>query len=172
MDFSEVIKNRYSCRKFSDKKVEKEKIDKIIKAGILAPTAVNYQPFKIWKVESSEAKTNIHKVTKCTFGADTFLIVGADKSKAWTREFDGQNFADVDAAIIATHMMLEIHNLGLESTWVGYFDAAKLKEIYPQMKEYNLIAIFPIGYADEVEEGKPSPRHNQRKDENILTEII
>ena len=172
MDFLELAKNRYSCRKFSDRKVEDEKIEKIIKAGICAPTAVNYQPFKIWRVESEEARVNIHSVTTCTFGANTFLIVGCDRTAAWTREYDNYNFADVDGAIVATHMMLEIQALGLGTTWVGHFDAAKLKEIYPEMKNYDLIAIFPIGYSDESDGGKPSPRHSIRKSEAELVKNI
>mgnify|MGYP000956572518 CR=1 FL=1 len=63
MNFLELAKERYSCRQLSDKKVEKEKLDKIIEAGILAPTATNAQPYKIWLIESDEAKENLLKRT-------------------------------------------------------------------------------------------------------------
>ena len=52
MEFSEVIKNRYSCKKFSDKEVEKEKLDQILEAGRLAPTAKNLQEQHIYVVQS------------------------------------------------------------------------------------------------------------------------
>ena len=172
MDFLTLSKERYSCRKFSDKKVEKELIDKIIEAGITAPTAVNKQPFKIWSMDSEESKENIRKITSCSFGADTFLVVGAKKDDAWTRGFDNKNFAEVDASIVATHMMMEITDLGLASTWVGFFDAPQLKKFYPQMEDYELIAIFPIGYASDDEGGAPSPRHCQRKSKETLVEVL
>ena len=78
--------------------------------------------------------------------------------------------ADVDASIVATYIMLAIHNEGLRSTWVGHFDADKLKGFFPQMADYDLIAIFPIGYA--TEKGVPSPRHTQRKAAVELVEVL
>ena len=161
MDFYELAQKRYSCRKFSDKPVEQEKIDKIIEVANLAPTAVNNQPFVIWNMKSDAAKEAIRQSTKCHFGANTFLVVGASKDLGWDREYDNHNFAEVDASIVATHMMLEIKELGLDTTWVGWFDAPKLQELMPKMKGYELIAVFPIGYA--AEDAKPSIRHDERK---------
>ena len=156
MDFLELAKERYSCRQLSDKKVEKEKLDKIIKAGILAPTATNAQPYKIWLIESKEAKANRYQ-----FGAEVFFVVGAKKDAAWVRKFDNYNFADVDASIVATHMMLEITELGLGTTWVGHFDEPLLKTEFPEMKDYELIAIFPVGYP--AQDVKPAERHYVRR---------
>ena len=157
MDFLELAKKRYSCRSISDKPVEDEKIEKILKAGMLAPTAVNFQPFKIWVVKSAEGVEKIGKITTCTFGAPLFFVVGGLEANAWNRKYDGKNFADVDASIVATHMMLEVEDLGLASTWVANFDAVKIKELFPEMTDYNLIAIFPVGYANS--DAKPSERH-------------
>lgn len=58
-------------------------------------------------------------------------------------------------------MMLEITELGLGTTWVGHFDAPLLQEEFPEMKGYELIAIFPVGYP--ATEAKPSERHTVRK---------
>lgn len=162
MDFNTVIRQRYSCRSLSDRPVEQEKLDKIIAAARLAPTAVNRQPYRIFLMQSDDAVQAMQQVTTCTFGAGTFLVVGAKPQDAWVREFDGKNFAEVDGAIVATHMMLEIENQGLSTTWVGYFDAPKLQALYPQMAGYSLIAVFPVGYA--AADGGPSPRHEQRRD--------
>ncbi len=170
MEFQEMIEKRYSCRKFSDKKVDAELIEKIIEAGRVAPTAVNTQPFKIFWLDSEQARENIRQASSCTFGADQFLIVGYQEEKGWERSFDQRNFADVDASIVATHMMLAIEDLGLSTTWVGYFDAPMLQSLYPQMKEYHLIALFPIGYA--AEDAVPSERHFKRKSKKELVEII
>ena len=65
--------------------------------------------------------------------------------------------------------MLAIQAEGLASTWVGSFDAPKLQELFPQMAEYEMIALFPIGYADDA---KPSPRHTERRAVEDAVEIL
>lgn len=170
MEFNELIQDRFSCRALSDREIPREALDRILEAARVAPTAVNKQPFKIWAVESPEARAKLAETTNYTFGAGVFLVVGGKADEAWIRQYDGRNFADVDASIVATYIMLAIHNEGLRSTWVGHFDAPKMKEFFPQMADYDLIAIFPIGYA--TEKGVPSPRHAQRKNVAELVEIL
>ena len=170
MEFNELIRERFSCRSLSDRDIPHEALDRIFEAARLAPTAVNKQPFKIWAVESPDARTKLAETTSYTFGAGVFLVVGGKNEDAWVRQYDGRSFADVDAAIVATHIMLAIHNEGLRSTWVGHFDAPKLKETFPQMADYDLIAIVPIGYP--TEKGIPSPRHPQRKAAVEIVEVL
>lgn len=172
MSFLELVKNRYSCRKMNNKKVSSNDIDKILDAAIVAPTAVNYQPFKLWVLDSNDSKEKIKSVTNYTFDADTFIVVGSNKNEAWVRKYDQKNYADIDASIVATHIMLEIEDLGLNTTWVGSFDAPKLKELCPQMKDYELIALFPIGYKSNEDAGKPSTRHLVRKEKQTLVERL
>ncbi len=162
MDFLELAKERYSCRKISNKEVEQDKIDKILEAARLAPTAVNMQPFKVWVIKSPEAIAKVGKATLFTFGAPLIIVVGAKKEDAWVRQTDHKNFAEIDATIVATHIMLEIHQLGLGTTWVGYCDEGRLKTLFPEMSDYNIVALFPTGYPDN--DAEPSPRHSQRKD--------
>ncbi|MBE6827641.1 MAG: nitroreductase [Ruminococcaceae bacterium] len=171
-DFLDLTYARYSVRSLSNRKVEDEKIAKILEAGLNAPTAVNYQPVKIWVIKNEEARRKVGLCTKFPFvrQAGVIFAVGSDESSAWVRPFDSKNFADVDASIVATQMMLEIHELGLGTTWVGYFDEEKLKEFFPEMNGYNMIALFPVGYA--AEDGTPSERHTKRKSkEEMVTEI-
>lgn len=170
MNFSELAEKRYSCRKFSDKKVDGALLDQIVETAKKAPTAVNKQAYKIFRFDSQQAKEKLRSVTNFSFGADAFLAVGYKEEDAWVRKFDDMNFAAVDAAIVATHVMLEICALGLGTTWVGYFDAPRLKELCPEMQGYELIAVFPIGYAAEDDE--PSEQHFQRKaTQEILKEL-
>ncbi|MDO5718922.1 MAG: nitroreductase family protein [Tissierellia bacterium] len=170
MEFKNLTKERYSCRSLSERKVEREKIEEIIEIARLAPTAVNRQPIKIFAMDSEDAKENIRKSTRCIYGADTFLVVGYKEDEAWVREFDNRNFGDIDAGIVATHILLAISSLGLNTTWVGHFDAPLLKEKYPEMKDYELIALFPIGYA--AEDGGPSDRHFQRKSKDEIISYL
>ena len=170
MNFIDLAKSRYSCRKFSTRLVENEKIDKIIEAGLLAPTGINAQPFKIWKIESEEYINKVAQATPFTFGARTILAVGADKTQAYNRKFDDKNFAEIDAVIVATHMMLEVQELGLGTTWVGHFDPKILKAQIPQMKDYEIVGLFPIGYP--AEDVKPSEKHFQRKAKEEVVTIL
>lgn len=170
MEFLDLASRRYSCRKFSDRAVEQEVVEKIIDAAVLAPTAVNTQDFRIFVMASDEAKNNLKKTTDYMFDAPNFIVLGARNNGSWTRSYDKRNFSDVDAAIVGTHIMMEISDLGLASTWVGYFDAPKLKEMYPQMQEYDLIALFPFGYA--AQDAQPSAGHQKRKSREELVEIL
>lgn len=170
MKFQELAEKRYSCRKMSSRKVEKELIDRIVETGTKAPTAVNMQPVKIFRMESEAAKKAVRSATVYTFGADDFLIVGYRNEDGWVRGYDGRPFADVDAAIVATHIMLQIEDLGLSTTWVGHFDAPGLRQLCPEMQGYELIALFPIGYA--AEDAKPAPRHFARKTPEEMTTVL
>lgn len=170
MEFMELAKSRYSCREMTQKPVSKELMEKILETALSAPTAVNRQPYKIFWLDSDKAKENLKKAARRTFGADAFLLVGYKKDSAWVREYDEMNFASVDASIVATHIMLEIADLGLATTWVGHFDAPMLKEMYPQMNDYELIALFPIGYA--APDSEPSPRHFEKKPREEVVEIL
>ena len=170
MEFNELIQDRFSCRSLSDSEIPHEALGRIFEAARLAPTAVNKQPFKVWAVESPEARAKLAETTNYTFGAGVFLVVGGKNEDAWVRQYDERNFADVDASIVATYIMLAIHNEGLRSTWVGHFDVPKLKEAFPQMADYDFIAIFPIGYA--TEKGIPSARHTQRKPAVEIVEVL
>ena len=89
------------------------------------------------------------------------IAVGGTTEGAFLRPSDNRNFGDVDASIVATHIMLAIHALGLGSTWVGFFDVPKAKELFPDMKDYDLVALFPVGYP--ADDAVPSDRHALRK---------
>ena len=100
--------------------------------------------------------------------AKVIFAIGADPSQAWVRPFDEKNFADVDAAIVITHMMLEIHDLGYGSTWIGHFDVNALGELFPEMKNYNMTGLLPVsGIA-----AAPSERHEKHKPLDELVTVL
>ena len=170
MKFLELAKARYSCRMLTAKEIEPEKIDRILQAAVAAPTAKNIQPYKIWKIASTEAVDKLKQTTNYTFGANLALVVGVKYDEAFTRPFDKVNFAQIDGSIVATHIMLAVQDEGLGTTWVGYFDAPKMRELFPEMKDYELIAIFPIGYP--AESAKPMKPHFMRRNiEDAVTEL-
>lgn len=169
--FSELAHARYSVREFDGCDIPDEVLEKILDAGICAPTAVNFQPIRIWVFKSEEAREQLLSCTKMKFiaPAKVILMIGAKPENAWVRPFDEKNFGIVDASIVTTHMMLAIHDLGYGSTWIGHFDAGKVQELFPETQGYELVGLLPIsGIAKECQ---PSPRHTQykEKDELIVT---
>ena len=161
MNFQELASERYSCRDISSRSVDPALIETIVATASKAPTAVNKQPIRIFRMQSARAKEAVRHACASTFGANIFLIVGYSESEGWVRSYDNRPFADVDAAIVASHIMLQATDLGLATTWIGHFDAPFLKETFSEMRDYELIALFPIGYASES--AAPSDRHFSRK---------
>ena len=161
MEFNDVLNRRYSCRAFAERGVEAEKVERILEAGRVAPTAVNRQPVHIWAVSSLETLEAIKGVTRSNYGAPLILVVGCRPADAWVRRYDGKNGAEVDAAIVATYLMLAAENEGLCTLWVGSFDPALLREILPDAEGYELVAMINVGYP--ARESKPSPMHAVRK---------
>ena len=168
MDFLTLAKERYSCRKLTDRPVSEEQIRAILEAGLAAPTACNYQPFKIWVMTSDEALAKVKASCRQQFlqPCPVVFVIGGDHSCAWVRDYDGKNFADVDAAIAATHMMLEIQDQGLATTWIGHFDPKRLADLFPDMQGYSLTAMFAVGYA--AEDAVPAEPHTKCRPEEEL----
>lgn len=161
MDFLELAKERYSCRSFSTKKVEKEKIEKILESANLAPTARNFQPQRILVLTEKEQLEKISSCTQYGWNAPVIMILFYDKEVSYKRDkYDGKEFGDIDISIVTTHMILEAQSLELGTTWVGAFDPAKLIEVYNIPENLIPVAILPIGYPSE--EAKPSKLHFQR----------
>ena len=169
-DFLTLSKERYSCRDFSSKKVPEELVEKIKECALAAPTAVNRQPWKVWVVSSEEALSRIAPTTRSNYGAPLIFVVGVDSSKAWVRGFDGKNGAEIDGAIVATHILLEAQDLGLASVWVASFDPALLSEVLPGSDSYHPVAMIYVGYPGE--KAAPSPMHGTRKDPSEVFEDL
>ena len=161
MDFLNLAGKRYSVRKFSDKPVEKEKLDKILEAGRLAPTACNNQPQKIIVINDKPALEKVNKCTRYGFGAPVVLIICYNKGESWKRSSDGKDMGDVDAAIVTTHLMLAAASMGLGSTWVGSFDPAAARREFALPDNIIPVAFLPVGYP--AEDAMPSGNHSSRK---------
>ena len=159
MEFEKLINERFSTRKFKSEEVSDELIKKILEAGRVAPTAKNIQPQKIYVVKSSEGLNKIDQVSPFRYNAPVVLLICSDKSIAWTKG-DYSSF-EMDATIVATHMILEATNVGLNSVWVGVFDNAKTKEVFNLEENIEPICLIPIGYKEE--DVVPSPMHTSRK---------
>ncbi len=168
MDFLDLARERYSCRSFSTKKVEKEKIEKILEAARLAPTARNSQPQRILVLTEENQLEKLSACTRYGWNAPTVMIVFYDQNISYKRDnYDNKEFGDIDLSIVTTHMVLEAQNLGLGTTWIGAFDPQKLVEVYEVPKNLVPVAILPIGYP--TLESYPSKLHFQR---NEITDFV
>lgn len=148
MNFLGIAKSRYSVRSYSDKKVEQEKLDKILLAAHVAPTAANLQPVRLIAVQSDEGLNKIGKSANI-YGAPLAIIVCSEHNKAWTRPFDGKQTVDIDASILTDHMMLEATELGLGTVWICYFKADIIKREFNLPNNLEPINILAVGYSNE-----------------------
>ena len=157
--FLTLAGERYSCRSFDTREVPDELVESILEAARLAPTACNYQPVHVWVVRTEEALEKLGKTTQYLYGSRLVFMVGCNPSEAWVRKYDEKNGAEVDAAIVGTHIMMEAADLGLGSVWVGSFDPAAIAEAFPEVAGWDIVALFPVGYPASA----PTPGHAQRK---------
>jgi len=159
--FLQLASKRYSCRGFSHRAVSASKIQIILEAGRLAPSAKNLQPVHVWVVSSDEALAKLRTVHPC-YDAPVVFLVGYNPSQAWVRALDGKGSGEVDAAIVGTHMMLAAADVDLDSVWIGSFDPARLKELFPETAGYEIALLLPVGHA--ASGTVASERHGQRQE--------
>ncbi len=165
MEFENIIRKRTSVRKFSDKKVEQAKLAKILEAGRLAPTAKNNQPFKIFVVNSEEGLVKIDNASRCRYGAKTVLIVCGNKEEAYHK--GDYSTYEMDSCIVATHMMLEATNIGVDNIWIESFDEYILRNEFNIPSEYIPVCLLPLGY--KASDCPINPLHEKRKN---IEEIV
>lgn len=150
MTVLDVAKRRFSVRKYADRSVEKEKLDKILEAAHVAPTAANMQPVKLFVIQSREGLAKVGRAAN-VYEAPVVVVVCADRSRAWKRPFDGKITTDIDASILTDHMMLEATEQGLGTVWICYFKPDVLKRELELPDDLEPVNILAIGYSEEPE---------------------
>lgn len=168
MVFTEVIRNRYSCKKYnSAKQVGDEQLAAILEAGRVAPTAKNLQEQHIYVVRSAEGLAKIDACTPCRYGAPTVLVVAYDKTNVYTYptakgpETDHRKSGTEDAAIVATHLMLGAYNAGVDSCWLNCVHIDDLHKALGLPANEEILMLLDLGYA--ADEAKPLQNHFSRK---------
>lgn len=157
MDFLKLAAERYSVRKFAERAVPAEAIGQILKAGHLAPTACNRQPQRILVIQSEAGISRLRKCTVCHFNAPAALLVCFDKNECWKRSYDGKSSGDIDASIVAAHMMLEAWALGIGTTWVMHFDPEAVRDEFSVPDNLEPTALLVMGYP--APDAEPAPGH-------------
>jgi nitroreductase len=164
MDFFDVIRQRYSVRAYLPDAVEDEKLQKVLEAARLAPTACNRQPFRLVVMPTQTHRDALKKLYHRDFLTQAPLVIGiyADTGAAWVRG-DGKCYADVDAAIVMDHIVLAATALGLGTCWIGAFDAQAARDAVNFGDEYEPVAFTPLGYP-----AKPAPDRVRKDMDDIV----
>ena len=161
MEFTQVIENRYSCKKFSARQLAPAQLDAILAAGRVAPTAKNLQEQRIYVIQSAQGLAKIDAATPCRYGAPTCLVVAFDRSNVFTYPGGKRDSGMEDASIVATHLMLAAANAGVDSCWLNFFDPDKAAKELGLPENEEVLMILDLGYA--AEGAGPLANHGSRK---------
>ncbi len=161
MEFKEVVKNRYSCKKYDGRQIGEEQLKAVLEAGRLAPTAKNLQEQKVYVIQSPEGLAKIDSLTPCRYGAPTVLAVAFDRDDVYTYPGGKRNSGVEDATIVATHMVLAACDAGLDSCWLNNFDPEAAARALGLPENEEVLMLMDLGYA--AEGAGPLPNHGKRK---------
>lgn len=170
MNFAELAVSRYSVRSFSDKPVEEEKIQQVLRAGQAAPSARNRQPQQIYLLKSAEALDKIRTITPCAFQAPIVFLMCGDINRGWKNSFTGHDETEMDVSIVTAHMMLQAADIGLGTTWVCYFDSERVKAEFHLPEGIQPFCLLPMGYP--AEDAQPNERHFIRRPLSESVQIL
>ena len=153
MDLYDAIRTRRSIRAYKPDPIEPAKLDRILEAGRLAPSACNLQPWAFVLIADPAIRKDFKKVYKQPWICDApvILIVCADTAKAWKR-WDGQEYWQADCAIAMQNMISAATALGLGTCWIAAFDEPACAKLLNLPAHIRPVAITPIGYADEAKD--------------------
>lgn len=159
MDFLKLCADRYSVRSFSDALIPDEVLSQILEAGRLAPTAMNFQPQRVFVIRSEEALAKMRTVKKC-YGANTVLMICGDTEIACNRPKVDHCLAEMDCTIVTTQMMLAAQALGVGSCWICAFDVPAMAKVFDLPENLTPYILLALGHPSE--DCEPSPRHTER----------
>ncbi len=155
MEFFELITQRYSVRSYKPDPVDDGKLQRVLEAARMAPTAANKQPFQLIVVHTAGRKAELRRIYDREWFVQAPMIIVACgiPSKAWVRH-DKSNYSVVDVAIIMDHLILAAADLGLGTCWIGAFNPEAAREILGLPEGVDPIVMTPLGYAND----KPKPK--------------
>jgi nitroreductase len=155
MDVSQAISIRRSVRAYKTQDIDEEKLNKILDAGRLAPSASNAQQWKFVVVKDPETRVRLAQAAsqQAFIGGAPVIIVACATSQS--NMFCGQPRHTVDLSIAMSFMILQATELGLGTCWIGAFDEGKVKSILGIPESVRVVAISPLGYPAIATRPKP-----------------
>jgi len=154
MDFLELAKNRFSERRFdAARPVEDGKLERILEAGRIAPTACNYQPQRFFVIRSESAREKLRQITRYHYNAPVVILVCYDTGKVWRnpsdRRFPDYDSGEQDAAIAACNMMYAAEELGVHTLWIRGFDSQTVSDVFGLPENLVPAMMLALGYPGE-----------------------
>ena len=156
MNFYEIAQNRQSCRSYdANRAVEEEKLNAILEAVRLSPSACNGQPYHLTVCQGETAK----EVAKATMGmglnkfsidAPVLIVISEEpycKTAAFGAKVKGNDYRSIDIGIAAAYLTAEATAQGLGTCILGWLDDAKIREICSLSHPVRLV--ITLGYAKE-----------------------
>ncbi|MHB1357170.1 MAG: nitroreductase family protein [Anaerolineae bacterium] len=159
MDYQELIAQRYSVRAYEHRDIEPEKLQRVLQAFAMAPTAANKQPLGLIVVQTRGRESDLKRIYSAEWfssQAPVVLVGCIVPAQAWQRR-DGRNYADVDVAIAMDHLILAATAEGLGTCWIGAFDLAAARDVLALPEGVEPVVMTPLGYPAD------SPRPKLRK---------
>lgn len=149
MSVFDTIKDRRSIRVYKGERIPKDKLEKLLEAARLAPSAANRQNWKFIVVENEQIKNQL--VTACNnqafVGTASHVIAGiGDSSQKWHQ---------VDLAIALEHVVLEAVELELGTCWIGAFNEDEVKKILKIPQDKKVVALLTVGVPAESPTARP-----------------
>jgi nitroreductase len=167
MDVSEAIRNRRSVRKYQTRNIENDKLDRVLEAGRLAPSARNLQEWRFVVVRDGSRRKRLAEAAKGqTFVGEAPVVIAACATVTDYVMTCGQLTYPIDLAIALEHMVLAAAAEGLGTCWIGAFYEEEVKKVLNIPPEVRVVALLPIGYPDE----SPSPRPRKEMKEIVAFE--
>ncbi len=155
MTFLELARQRFSVRSYAKTIVPDDKLQMVLEAGRMAPSAANRQAWRFIVVRDAKQRRALGEAypREWFWSAPVILVVCVDPAKAWVR-FDGKNYADVDGAIAMDHMTLCAAGIGLGTCWIGAFEPAKVRRVLGIPDHIEPLVMTPLGFPTEPVRGK------------------
>ncbi|MDE6118070.1 MAG: nitroreductase family protein [Duncaniella sp.] len=147
----ELARERFSCRSYSNRPVERDTLRAVLDVARLAPSACNKQPWLFLIADSDDLRKAVTDSYQREWikTAPEFIIACGLHSEAWHRSFDGKDHTDVDLSIAIEHLCLAATSMELATCWVCNFDPAVIAKAFNLPPDVEPIAIIPIGYPAE-----------------------
>jgi len=164
MEYFELIKSRYSVRAYRPDPVEDDKLQNVLEAARLAPTADNRQPFQLIVVHTRGREAELRQIYNREWFTQAPLLICACgvPRLSWVRR-DQRRYLDVDVAIVMDHLILAATDLGLGTCWIAAFNAEAARRILRIPPEVEPLIFTPLGYPADT------PPEKVRKP---LTELV
>lgn len=168
MSFYDLAKKRYSVRSYSDRLIDNDTMMKIFEIIKLAPTAMNRQPQRVYAIMSEEGLRKINSIAG-TYNPPVVLLFCGDLNDVNLKS-DGTSTLEMDVSIVATHVMLQAEDLGLNTVWLKNFEEDKVNELFNLPENIKPVLLMSLGY--QADDAFPSPKHFESKALGDMVEIL